>query len=78
MFAIWEITLIILLIALSFGILGWAFITTQKAFNKFDHLDISVKSKLLLIDYYMVFAREFTKDELISLSNLPDAEIKKL
>jgi hypothetical protein len=63
--------------ALSIGILGWAFITTKKAFNKFNYLDISVQNKLLLLDYYMVFAREFTKDELIKLSGLSDKEIKE-
>jgi hypothetical protein len=78
MLTILEITLIVLLMALSAGILGWVFITTKKAFNKFNDLGISVKNKLLRINYYMVFAREFTKDELIKVSELTDEEIIKL
>jgi hypothetical protein len=73
---VWEMTLIAAVMAV--GIIGCLFITTRKAFNKFDHLDISAKDKLLLIDYYMVFSRKFTKDELIKFSELPDEEIKKL
>jgi len=77
MLNIWGITLIVIVMTLSGGI-GWFFITTIKALNKFNCLDISVKNKLLLIDYYMVFAREFTKNELIKVSELPDEEIINL
>jgi hypothetical protein len=78
MFTIWAVILIVLLTVLSAGISGWVLITTQKTFNKFNQFDISSKNKLLLMDYYMVFAREFTKDKLIRLSELPDEEIKKI
>jgi len=77
MLDIYVITLIAIVMALG-GIDGWFFITTIKAINKFNRLDISVKNKLLILDYYMVFAREFTKDELIKVSELPNEEINKL
>jgi len=76
MFNIIEIVLIIILMTLSCGIVGWISLTTQKSFNKFDSLDISVKNKLLLLEYYMVFARRFTKHELVKMSELSDGEIK--
>jgi hypothetical protein len=78
MLNICGITLIALLLALSVGILGWFLITVKKAFTKFNCLDISVKNKLLLINYYMVFIMEFSQDELIKVGGLSDDEIKEL
>jgi hypothetical protein len=77
MFYIPEITLIAALIALAAGIIGWLSISTTKAFNKLDSLDISVKNKLSLITYIMVFTRRLTKEELIKIGELPDEDIKK-
>ncbi|MDR2730843.1 MAG: hypothetical protein LBB81_08100 [Treponema sp.] len=76
MFNIIEIVLFVILIALSGGVLGWFFISTRKTFNKINSLDTFVIDKLLLTEYYMVFARRFTKDELIKMSKLSDEEIK--
>jgi len=76
MLTIWGIITVAIL--LFTGIFGWLLLTTMKAFNKFNSLDSSVKAKLLLIDYYMVFARKFTRNELIKVSKLPDGEIKQL
>jgi hypothetical protein len=69
------IVLFVILLILSFGILGWFFISAQKVFSKINSLNILVRNKLLLLDYYMVFARRFTKDELIKMSKLSDEEI---
>jgi hypothetical protein len=68
--------LIIILLVLSCGISGWFLISTQKAFSKINSLDIFAKNKLLLLEYFMVFARIFTKDELIKISKLSDEEIE--
>jgi hypothetical protein len=76
MFNINIIVLIIILLTLSCGIFGWFLISTLKVFNKINSLDIFVKNKLLLLEYFMVFARRFTKDELIKISKLSDEEIK--
>jgi hypothetical protein len=78
MLNIWGITLILIIITLTVGIFVWLLLTTREAFNKLNSLDSSVKSKLLLIDYYMVFARNLTRNELIKLSSLPDEKIKQL
>jgi hypothetical protein len=73
-----EIISIASVTALAAGIIGWLSISTMRAFNKFDSLNASIKNKLSLINYFMVFARRFTKDELIKLGGLPDEDIKKL
>ena len=76
MLNLFGITLIATIMALSIGIITWFFVSIVKALNKFNSLDNSVKNKLLLMEYYMVFVRQFKKDELIKISELPDDEIK--
>jgi hypothetical protein len=51
--------------------ISWFFIRTGMAFKKFNRLDKTVQSKLLLLDYYMVAVRNLSNDELIKLSALP-------
>ena len=70
--------LLIILMILSSGIILWFFTTTVKAIKKFNRLEKNVQNKLLLLDYYMVFTRRFTENELIKLSRLPDEDLKSL
>jgi hypothetical protein len=67
----------ILILALcSRGVLTGFFISTGKAFKKFDHLDANVQNKLLLLDYYMAVVRNLSKEDLKNLSTLSDENIK--
>ena len=59
------------------GCIVWFFISTLRAFRKFDSLDTAVQKKLLLLDYYMVAARNLSKEDLIKLSALSNEELKR-
>lgn len=54
------------------------FLSTKKAFKKFDDLDTPVKKKLLRVEYFMVLIRRLTNDELLKLSVLSDEELQSL
>ncbi|GHT94966.1 hypothetical protein FACS1894141_2690 [Spirochaetia bacterium] len=59
------------------GIIIGFFIPTEMAFIKFETLDSTVQNKLLLLDYYMAVVRNFSKEDLILLSTLPDEAIEQ-
>lgn len=60
----------------SLGVLIWFFVSTRRALKKFDSLEPTVQKKLLLLEYYMAVVRNFSKEDLIKISSLPDEEIK--
>ncbi|MDR1250498.1 MAG: hypothetical protein LBK63_14515 [Treponema sp.] len=60
----------------SLGAVVGFFISTGRALKKFDCLDSEVQEKLLLLEYYMAAVRNFSKEDLIRLSKLPDKEIR--
>jgi hypothetical protein len=60
----------------SVGIIVWFFVSTLKAFRKFDRLEKYVQEKLLLMEYYMVFVRRLSTEELMKVGELPEEEIK--
>jgi hypothetical protein len=64
--------------AVLLGIIIWFFISTVRALKKFDSLDTTVQKKLLLLDYYMAAVRNFSKEDLITLSALSNEELKRL
>lgn len=53
------------------GLLAF-FISTGRAFKKFDSLDVGTQGKLALLDYYMAAVRALSKDDLRLLGRLPD------
>jgi hypothetical protein len=70
-------TMVIAVLAVcSLGIIIGFFIPTEMAFIKFDSLDTTVQNKLLLLNYYMAVVRNFSKEDLLRLSTLPDEEIQ--
>jgi hypothetical protein len=58
-------TLAISILALiSMGIIIEFFISTRRAFKKFDSLDSAVQEKLLAQEYYMAVVRNVSKEDL--------------
>jgi hypothetical protein len=60
----------------STGIVISFFVSTLRAFRKFDSLDLNVQMKITRIEYYMVLVRDFSKEELNELGKLTDKEIE--
>ncbi|MDR1411332.1 MAG: hypothetical protein LBI91_03915 [Spirochaetaceae bacterium] len=69
---------ITVLMVISLKNIVWFFVTIKRSFDKFNSLDARARNKILLLDYYMVFARNFSKNDLVSLGLLNDEEIKKI
>ena len=72
-----TIVLIVIMAVCFFNIIRF-FLSTKKAFKKFDDLDTPVKKKLLQVEYFMILIRRFTNDELRTLSVLSDEELQSL
>jgi hypothetical protein len=60
----------------SLGAIIGFFVSTGKALKKFNYLDSTTQSKLLLLEYYMAAVRKLSKEDLTLLSKLPDEEIE--
>jgi hypothetical protein len=52
------------------------FVSSLKAFRKFNSLNLDAQTKIARIDYYMLLIRSFSKEELNELSGLTDKEIE--
>jgi hypothetical protein len=61
----------------SLGVLAWFFISTAVALKKFTRLDARVRDKLLVLEYFMAAVRNLSREDLIRLSELPDAELRR-
>jgi hypothetical protein len=59
----------------SVGVIIDFFISTIKAFRKYDGLDMEVQRKTGRIECYMALVRNFSKEELKKISELTDEEI---
>jgi hypothetical protein len=70
-----AICLVIILVILWVGIVIWFLVSTQIAFRKFNYLEKHVQKKLVLLEYYMVFIRRLSTNELIKIASLSDDEI---
>ncbi|MDR3146727.1 MAG: hypothetical protein LBU21_10650 [Treponema sp.] len=57
------------------GIIVWFLVSIKKSFDKFNNLDKHIQNKLLLIEYYMIFVRNLSKEELILVGSLSAEEI---
>ncbi|MDR2482672.1 MAG: hypothetical protein LBD08_03470 [Treponema sp.] len=72
-----NISIILVLIVL--GLCGWNvvwfYISTLKAFKRFDGLDKNIKDKLSKIEYYMALVRDLTDEEMAKIGKLSDEEI---
>jgi hypothetical protein len=60
----------------SLGVVIGFFVSTGRAFKKFDRLDAGARGKLLLLEYYMAVVRNLSSKDLALLGKLPDEEIK--
>jgi hypothetical protein len=60
----------------SAGIVIEFFVSTLRAFRKFDSLNLNVQMKMARIEYYMVLIRNFSKEELNELGALTNEEIE--
>jgi hypothetical protein len=60
----------------SFGYVFGSLIKTGMVLKKFSSLDKDVQNKLLLINNYMVAAKNLSKEELIKLSKKSERELE--
>jgi hypothetical protein len=71
-----QIIISVLLTLCSLGVVVGFFVSTERAFKKFNCLNSRAQGKLLLLEYYMAAVRNLPEEDLALFGNLPEDEIQ--